>query len=93
MAVSIKHKDTVKVPLSHKDKVAAEKVASSMGVSVEVLFSFLYTKVIRFNLFTQTQIVLSDRDWKKVVNAIEHPPKPNKTLLSAAKEFKASMFI
>lgn len=91
MAVSLRHKDEVKIPLSHKEKVAVEKAASSLGVSPAEFFRVYVMRILKFNLFTQNRIVLSERDWKKVVHTLNHPPKPGKALIAAAKEFKASM--
>jgi uncharacterized protein (DUF1778 family) len=91
MAVSLRHKDEVKVPLSHKEKVAVEKAASSLGVSLADFLRVYVMRVVKFNLFTQNRIVLSERDWKKVVHTLNHPPKPGRALIAAAKEFKESM--
>ncbi len=91
MAVSLRRKDEIKVPLSHKEKVAVEKAASSLGVSLAEFFRVYVMRVIKFNLSTQNRIVLSERDWKKAVYTLNHPPKPGKALTAAAKEFKESM--
>jgi uncharacterized protein (DUF1778 family) len=92
MAVSLRHKkDQVKVPFSHKEKATVDKFASSLGVSPAELLRVYVMRAIKFNLFAQNRIILSEKDWKKVVHTLNHPPKPSKAFISAAKEFKESM--
>lgn len=92
MAVSLKHKkDPLRVPFSHRERVKVDKVASSLGVSPAEFLRVYVMRVIKFNLFAQNRVVLSEKDWKKVVHTLNHPPKPGKAFISAAKEFKESM--
>lgn len=91
MAVSLRHKDEIKVPLSHKEKVAVEKAASSLGVNPAEFFRVYVMRVVKFNLSTQNRITLSEQEWKRFVHTLNHPPKPGKALIAAAKEFKESM--
>ena len=91
MAVSVHHKEEIKVPLSHKEKVDVERAASSLGVSLPKFLRVYLMRAIKFSLLTQNRIVLSERDWKKVVYTLNHPPKPGKSLVTAAKEFNETI--
>jgi uncharacterized protein (DUF1778 family) len=86
-----KNENEAKIPLNHQERVAVERVASRLGVSLGELFRVSVLMTMKFNLLARDRIALSKREWKEFKRVFNEPAKPDKALIAAARKFRESL--
>jgi uncharacterized protein (DUF1778 family) len=77
--------------VSDNVRVTLEQAAELLGATVnQFVVQTAYQEAQRV-IERESVIRLSQKDARKVLSLLDHPPKPNKRLMAAVKKFKATM--
>jgi len=80
---------TARIP--DKVRVTLEQAAELLGATVnQFVVQTAYQEAQRV-LERESVIRLSQKDARKVLSLLDHPPKPNRRLRDAAREFKGAV--
>ena len=88
MPITQKRRERIACRIKPEDKSKIAGAAELMGLSTS---EFLVSKAIEAAdeiLHSHQTIILSERDWDLVMDAIGNPPEPNEALKKAAARFK-----
>jgi uncharacterized protein (DUF1778 family) len=80
--------ERVEIRIRSLDKKILEKAAVLSGVSVSSFMLSNALKAAQDEISSQNRIHLSDREWNAFMRVLEHPPKPNQALITAAKRYR-----
>jgi uncharacterized protein (DUF1778 family) len=75
----------VEIRIRPQDKKVLEKAASSYGLSLSAFMLSNSLKAAQEGISAQERITLSGDEWNSFMRALEHPPRPSKALMDAAK--------
>jgi uncharacterized protein (DUF1778 family) len=81
--------DKLQIRVDKSTKVKIERAAT---YSNKTLSDFVLDNIVPIAervIDEHTTIKLSDRDWDKLMSALENPPEPNEALKRAAERYKA----
>ena len=77
--------------ISDKVRVTLEQAAELLGATInQFVVQTAYQEAQRV-IERESVIRLSQKDARKVLSVLDHPPKPNKRLKDAVKQFKATV--
>jgi len=85
------HRTRITARVSNNVRVTLEQAAELLGATVnQFVVQTAYQEAQRV-LERETIIRLSQKDARKILSLLDHPPKPNQRLKAAVKAFKGSV--
>jgi uncharacterized protein (DUF1778 family) len=85
------HRTRITARVSDNVRVTLEQAAELLGATVnQFVVQTAYQEAQRV-IERESVIRLSQKDARKILSLLDHPPKPNKRLKDAVKAFKSSV--